>query len=296
MSRRLARSALLVAVASSLVACATDVQRAAHCRGFPDHDIWVTDLEGNVSRLIDEPGADGFAAWSPDGTRIAFVASRDGNCEIYVMNADGSNQVNLTNSDSDELYPSWSPDGSQIVFASDEVGGAELFVVNVASGARTKLTRSGLLHNYPDWSPDGATIAFSGGNQPAGPESAHNIYLVDVDTGLEEQLTVQGEVLFGPKWSPDGGSLTYFDNDGPFTIWVVGSNGSGAMDVTEGGFNSWSPDGSMIVFDRGGDEEDVDLYVMSFDGEPRPLVDSPAFDTLPAWSPTGDLILFSSDR
>jgi TolB protein len=264
MSRRLARSALLVAVASSLVACATDVQRAAHCRGFPDHDIWVTDLEGNVSRLIDEPGADGFAAWSPDGTRIAFVASRDGNCEIYVMNADGSNQVNLTNSDSDELYPSW--------------------------------TRSGLLHNYPDWSPDGATIAFSGGNQPAGPESAHNIYLVDVDTGLEEQLTVQGEVLFGPKWSPDGGSLTYFDNDGPFTIWVVGSNGSGAMDVTEGGFNSWSPDGSMIVFDRGGDEEDVDLYVMSFDGEPRPLVDSPAFDTLPAWSPTGDLILFSSDR
>lgn len=296
MSRRLVRSALLVAVALLLAACATDVQRAAHCRGLPEHDIWVTDLEGNASQLIEEQGADGFAAWSPDGTRIAFVASRDGNCEIYLMNADGSNQVNLTNSDSDELYPSWSPDGSQIVFASDEVGGAELFIVNVASGARSKLSRSGLLHNYPDWSPDGETIAFSGGNQPAGPESAHNIYLVDVATGLEEQLTVQAEVLFGPKWSPDGGSLTYFDNEGPFTIWVVGSNGSRAREVTEGGFNSWSPDGSAIVFDRGDDEGDVDLFVMTLDGEPRLLVDGPGFDTLPAWSPQGDLILFSSDR
>lgn len=72
------------------------------------------------------------------------------------MNADGSNQVNLTDGDADELYPSWSPDGTRIVFASTEAGGAQLFVLEVEAGERFQLTDTGSIHNYPDWSPDGA--------------------------------------------------------------------------------------------------------------------------------------------
>ena len=105
-------------------ACAVQVERAAHCRGVPDTDLWAVDAAGRLTRLTDDPGADGFADWSPDGEQIAFAASRDGNCEIYVMDADGSNQINVTNTEFDELYPSWSPDGNQIVFSSTEAGGA----------------------------------------------------------------------------------------------------------------------------------------------------------------------------
>lgn len=59
-----------------LVACAGGVERAAHCRGVPDFDLWSTDLDGNVTRLTDDAGEDGFPDWSPDGERIAYVSDR----------------------------------------------------------------------------------------------------------------------------------------------------------------------------------------------------------------------------
>lgn len=283
-SRLFVVAALGVSVAVG--GCAS-IARASHCVGEPDLDIWVSDTSGSATRLVDEEGADGFADWSPDGERIAFVASRDGNCEIYQMDADGSGQMNLTNTRTDELHPSWSPGGSQIVYAAE----GQLHILDVLSGQQTQLTTSDLIHAFPDWSPDGGSIVFSGGAEPAGPGVAHQIYVVGVSGGLERQLTHGDVLLAAPKWSPDGSQIAYFDHGDPFEVWVMNVDSGNVDAVTEGGHSAWSPDGSSLVHDREVGPRDVDLFIAG-----ELFVDSPGFDTLPSWSPDGSSIAFSSDR
>ena len=79
-------------------------------------------------------------AWSPDGRQIAFVSDRDGNWEIYVMNADGSSQTNLTNDLPDDTGPVWSPDGRQIAFVFCRDGSYEIYVMNADGSGQTRLT------------------------------------------------------------------------------------------------------------------------------------------------------------
>ena len=96
--------------------------------GSGNAEIYVMDADGsNPRRLTNNPDRDFSPSWSPDGKRIAFVSNRDGHVhirgrltyEIYVMDANGENQQNLTNDPSNDRSPSWSPDGKRIVFSSD---------------------------------------------------------------------------------------------------------------------------------------------------------------------------------
>jgi dipeptidyl aminopeptidase/acylaminoacyl peptidase len=85
--------------------------------------------------------------------RIAFVSRRDGNSEIYVMNADGSNQTNLTNNPADDYDLAWSPDGRQIAFSSWRNGNRDIYVMNADGSNQTRLTTNPADDNRPVWSP-----------------------------------------------------------------------------------------------------------------------------------------------
>ncbi len=85
--------------------------------------------------------------------QIAFVSRRDGNSEIYVMNADGSGQTNLTNNPASDTFPAWSPDGSRIAFTSDRDGNQEIYVMNADGSGQTPLTNNPETDNSPVWSP-----------------------------------------------------------------------------------------------------------------------------------------------
>ena len=95
--------------------------------------------------------------WSPDGKRIAFVSNRDGNDEVYVMNANGSGQRNISNDGAQDNSPAWSPDSSQIAFVSKRDGSKEVYVVSAdGSGSAKRLTTAPdkLSDNYdPIWAP-----------------------------------------------------------------------------------------------------------------------------------------------
>ena len=91
---------------------------------------------------------------------IAFESLRDGNFEIYVMNADGSGQTRLTNNPVLDGSPSWSPDGGRIAFESLRDGNVEIYVMNADGSGQTRLTNDPAFDGSPSWSPDGGRIAF----------------------------------------------------------------------------------------------------------------------------------------
>ncbi|NIO48958.1 MAG: DUF5050 domain-containing protein [Candidatus Aminicenantes bacterium] len=97
---------------------------------------------------------------SLEQTKIAFQSNRDGSWEIYVMNADGSEQKRLTNNHTGGVSPSWSPDGKKIAFQSDRDENREIYVMNADGSEQKRLTNNRANDLYPSWSPDGKKIAF----------------------------------------------------------------------------------------------------------------------------------------
>ncbi len=92
-------------------------------------------------------------AWSPDGKRIAFVSRRDGNEEIYVIDADGANPKRLTHNAAADLWPAWSPDGSMLAFASQRYGNWEIYIMDADGGNPVRVTDSPEKDTQPSWSP-----------------------------------------------------------------------------------------------------------------------------------------------
>lgn len=109
----------------------------------------------NPVNLTNSPGTDADAAWSPDGTRIAFVSKRDGSSQIYLMNADGSPGATRLSYDLDEAqYPRWSPDGSSIIFVGVKDGKYDLYRVSANGGIAENVTNTdGELEDHPAWRP-----------------------------------------------------------------------------------------------------------------------------------------------
>ena len=93
---------------------------------------------------------------SSNESKIIFTSDRDGNAEIYVMNADRSNQTRMTNNDVVDWAPSWSPDGSKIAFTSDRDGNVDIYVMNADGSNRTRITNNDAQDWFPSWSPDGS--------------------------------------------------------------------------------------------------------------------------------------------
>jgi TolB protein len=160
-------------------------------------DVFVMNADGtNPSRLTAFTAINSAPAWSPDGTQIAFHSSRDGNFEIYVMNADGSNQTRLTNNGAGDFSPAWSPDGQRIVFRSDRDGNNEIYAMPKTGGRPARLTANALDDQEPRFSVDGTKIVFTR------LLSLRQIMVMNADGTNAVQLTSAG-ANFLPTASPD---------------------------------------------------------------------------------------------
>jgi Tol biopolymer transport system component len=124
-------------------------------------DIWLLAEEGREIQLTFDAAPDLIPVWSPDGARIAFESGRDGNSEIYVMDADGSNPLNLTHNPADDHAPAWSPDGARIAFQSERDGASEIYLMNADGTEQVRQTFGPGLSLAPHWESGGSGIVYS---------------------------------------------------------------------------------------------------------------------------------------
>ena len=218
-------------------------------RGKPE--IFVMNADGsNQINLTNDRGRDRSPTWSPDGSRIAFIGERyfpgtdlRDAPQLYVMNADGSHQIQLTNYQDGIVRPSWSPDGARIAFGTflespnyDYIIPDEIFVTNADGSNQVDLTNNPGLDSEPAWSPDGARIAFT--RQPSdnssGPLTDREIYVMNADGSDQIRLTNDRAQKFDPAWSADGSRIAFTSNrDGGEEIYEMNADGSNQTRLTK---------------------------------------------------------------
>jgi Tol biopolymer transport system component len=242
-----------------------------------------------------QPNQSAFGTLSGPNEKIAFYSERDGNQEIYTMNAaDGSNLTRLTDSPADDSNPSWSPDGTQIAFNSnrdsteqENFQNQEIYVMNAADGSNPiRLTNNPAWDSLARWSPDGTKLAFYSERDVRG-----DIYVMNAADGSNQtRLTYSSTWDSFPSWSLDGTKIAFDTNrDGNQEIYVMnaadGSNQTRFTynDVQDTG-SSWSPNGTKIAFasDKDGNPE---IYLMNAaDGsEQTRLTNNTAAEGEPDW-------------
>jgi Tol biopolymer transport system component len=163
-------------------------------------DSWEIVEFGNQKetfRVTKHKDQDMEPTWSPDGKKIAWSSSRDGNFEIYSMDANGENQKRLTNDPDDDKNPAWqTKSGQKIAFSATRDFNNEIYVIDAADGANpTNLTNDFGWDDYPAWSPDGTRIAFASLRDDNG-----EIYVMDLDGGNPTNLTNNEAFDAYPAW------------------------------------------------------------------------------------------------
>ena len=212
---------------------------------------------GAQTRVTNNPFADGFPAWSPDGTKIAFIRGNLENpstFELYVINADGNNEVRLTNDSVIDGVPSWSPDGTKIVFMSGgssvfDPNSFEIYSIGADGNNRTRLTNNSIVDGQPSYSPDGTKILFGSGNalSPNGIE----IYVMNADGSNRIQLTNNNVTDGFPAWSFDGANIIFasgnVNDETTVELFVMNANGTNPAKVTTNSNLDWFPDWQRIA-------------------------------------------------
>ncbi len=241
-------------------------------------------------------------AKAPATAKIVFASFRDGNGEIYIMNPDGSEQVNLTRDPVEDLFAVWSPDGKEILFASDRNGTRDLYLMAADGSNIRKVFKQTAYRRTPTWSPDGRQIAYERGIDA--------IYIATLGKQAEEYL-VDG---FDPAWSPDGTEIV-------FASGAFGSHRLTLINVWTGRqkkilpeaarawqqWPAWSPTGKKIAFSwlnqilpHGKLFDLVDketIYIVNRDGTglERVVPEAGPKATYPAWSPSGDELIYTQE-
>jgi Tol biopolymer transport system component len=215
---------------------------------------------------------DPLAAWSPDGSRIAFTGDADsGLCggwrcsDVYVSGPEAEPPRRLTGLPGSSYAPAWSPDGHRIAFVHQDPASisGDLYVVGSDGEGLRRMTTFGDVVARPAWSPDGAGITFARYGESG---------ILDASVWFVGAAGSPARLLIGhaisPTWSPDGSQIAFARwGPGGSDVYVARADGSDAhLLVRAAAEPAWSPDGSRIAFTSARYGRGVDLFVINTDG------------------------------
>jgi len=273
-----------------------------------DYDIYARPVGGGtpVDLTPRTEGQDYEGAWSPDGSRIAFVSNRASrNTQLFVMNADGSSVQQLTHDALPHELPSWSPDGKTILFDTSAKTPGDIYAINGDGAGQRQLTFSKRDEWGARWSPDGTWIAFTT-EIPSDGDVYGKLWLMHQDGSGAHQIPKQStDDISWPTWSRDSTRLTYSDTRGDCGIYSVAIDGThrrvivnscgGNLDYDVVGEHlSQAPDGTLWYSEA--PSSTSDLATIAPDGsDPVTLTFSDSIEyRQPSWSPDGRTIAYSS--
>lgn len=248
-------------------------------------------------------GADAAVQEAAALGKIAYASNVDGDYEIFVMRADGSNVRQLTDNNVDDVEPAWSPNGRRLVFEQERLddGYDDLYIVDVRSGVvRPWIVVRELDEGDAAWSPDGRWIAFRGNDWGDGAD----VVAVTLDRERGRIVSAQSEnsTNSDPAWSPDGKHLALVESYDGSVLYVASfccSHGYKKRALAESGYGihdvDWSPDGTCIAYTQNAAGAS-DIYTIRPEGgAPRLVHKAPLGGEVGSWSPDGSRILFHAD-
>ncbi|BBB61325.1 protein TolB [Undibacterium sp. KW1] len=223
-------------------------------------------------------------AWSPDGTKVAYVSFEKRKPVILVQNLITGDRTEVANFKGNNSAPAWSPDGSKLAVALSRDGQTQIFTVSASGGNLQKLTSSSSIDTEPQFSADGQSIYFLS-DRSGGPQ----IYKMSASGGDPKRVTFTGSYNITPRISPDGKTLAYISRrDGKFQLYVLDLASGQELrvsDTTRDESPSFSPNGRYIMYatDSGRRGE---LSVVSIDGKVKYKLPVQAGDFRePTWGP-----------
>jgi TolB protein len=251
--------------------------------GNHSYELVVADADGENEQVA-AYGRESIIspAWSPDGTKVAYVSFEKRKPIIYVQNLVTGQRAIIANEKGSNSAPSWSPDGTRLALSLSKTGNTQVFIVNADGSGMHRVTNGTGIDTEPQFSADGQSIYFVS-DRSGGPQ----IYKMSVNGGQPTRVTFKGSYNISPRVSPDGKTLAWISQrDGVFSLYAMDLASGQEQRLADGATEpSFSPNGKYIMYaNKGGGR--ASLAVVSVDGRVKQRLSTQAGNIKePSWGP-----------
>lgn len=250
--------------------------------------LQVADSDGfNPQSVIEYTEPIISPAWSPDGSKLAYVSFESKKPVVYVQTLSTRERKAVANFKGSNSAPAWSPDGSKLAVVLTMHGGSQIFLINADGSGLQRLAQSSGIDTEPSFSPDGRSIIFT--SDRGGSPQIYRMAITGAQAGVAERLTFEGNYNVSPRYSPDGKSFAYIHrHNGKFNIAVQDFARRQMQLLTDSRFDespSFAPNGKMILYATEISRRGI-LSAVSSDGQTKQRLSSQTGDIRePVWGP-----------